>query len=73
MRRRTFRAKMPPVAQWLKDSVLGVARGIGWRGPFRPTEYVWSRGLALSCEHHGGLHFVRDQRGGRRLLPLDPR
>jgi hypothetical protein len=73
MRRRTFQAKMPPVAQWLKDSVLGVARGIGWRGPFRPTEYVWSRGLALSCEHYGGLHFVRDQRGGRRLLPLDPR
>jgi len=50
-----------------------VARRLGWRGPFAPTEYVWSRGLALLCEHHGGLRFVRDQRGGRPALRLDPR
>jgi hypothetical protein len=59
------------VGNWLSSSATGVARRLGWRGPFKPTEYVWSRGLALLCEHHGGLHFVRDQRGGRRLLPLD--
>jgi len=26
--------------------------------------FVWSRGLALLCEHHGGRAFVREQRGG---------
>jgi hypothetical protein len=28
---------------------------------FAPTRHVWSRGLALLCEHHGGLPFVRQQ------------
>jgi hypothetical protein len=26
---------------------------------FAPTRHVWSRGLALLCDHHGGLSFVR--------------
>ncbi len=42
-------------------------------GPFAPTKYVWSRGLALGCDHHGGLSFVRGQRGGRAALRFDPR
>ncbi len=48
-----------------------------WRSPklgaFEPTRYVWSRGLALSCDHNGGLVFVRGQRGGRAALRFDPR
>lgn len=42
-------------------------------GPFEPTHWVWSRGLALSCDHFGGLLFVRGQRGGRAALRFDPR
>jgi hypothetical protein len=42
-------------------------------GPFEPTRWVWSRGLALSCDHHGGLLFVRGQRGGRAPLRFDAR
>lgn len=42
-------------------------------GPFEPTRYVWSRGLALLCDHHGGVDFVRGQRGGRAALRFDPR
>jgi hypothetical protein len=41
-------------------------------GPFEPTRWVWSRGLALSCDHHGGLLFVRGQRGSRAPLRFDP-
>jgi hypothetical protein len=42
-------------------------------GPFEPTRWVWSRGLALACDHHGGLLFVRGQRGSRAPLRFDPR
>ena len=49
-----------------------LARRLGWRGPFQPTHHVWSRGLALLCDHNGGLSFVREQRGGQPSLPLDP-
>lgn len=42
------------------------------RGPFLPTRYVWSRGLALLCDHNGGLSFVKGQRGGRPALRFDP-
>lgn len=34
------------------------------RASFQPTHYVWSRGLALLCDHNGGFDFVRHQRGG---------
>lgn len=37
-------------------------------GPFEATHFVWSRGLALACDHNGGLDFVRGQRGGRAAL-----
>ena len=40
-------------------------------GPFEPTRWVWSRGLGLSCDHHGGLLFVRGQRGARAPLRFD--
>lgn len=51
------------------------ARLLGVRGAFEPTGFVWSRGLALLCEHHGGRAFVREQRGGTGKPPLrfDPR
>lgn len=41
-------------------------------GPFETTRWVWSRGLALSCQHNGGLLFVRGQRGSRAPLRFDP-
>jgi len=34
---------------------------------------VWSRGFALTCDHNGGLPFVRGQRGDRRPLRFDAR
>ncbi|MES1182427.1 MAG: hypothetical protein ABUL60_01360 [Myxococcales bacterium] len=42
-------------------------------GPFEATRWVWSRGLALGCDHNGGLLFVRGQRGSRAPLRFDPR
>ncbi len=42
-------------------------------GPFEPTKYIWSRGLALLCDHNGGVGFVRGQRGSRAALRFDPR
>lgn len=41
-------------------------------GPFEATRWVWSRGLALSCDHNGGLLFVRGQRGSRAPLRFNP-
>jgi len=41
------------------------------RASFRPTRYVWSRAIALLCDHNGGFSFVRKQRGGgRRRAPI---
>jgi len=50
------------------------ARLLGVRGAFEPTRFVWSRGLALMCDHHGGHAFVREQRGGtgKPQLRFDP-
>jgi len=42
-------------------------------GPFEPTRFVWSRGLALLCDHNGGVPFVKGQRGARAPLRFDPR
>jgi hypothetical protein len=42
-------------------------------GSFEPTRWVWSRGIALGCDHNGGLLFVRGQRGGRAALRFDAR
>ncbi len=50
-----------------------LVRRLGWRGPFEPTHHLWSRGLALLCDHNGGMPFVREQRGGQPPVPLDPR
>lgn len=36
------------------------------RASFKPTHFVWSRGLALRCDHNGGFDFVRRQRGSGR-------
>ena len=52
------------------------ALGLGYRGrvrgPFEATRYVWSRGLALLCDHNGGVGFVKGQRGGRAAMRFDP-
>lgn len=42
-------------------------------GPFEPTRFVWSRGLALLCDHNGGVPFVKGQLGGSAPLRFDPR
>jgi hypothetical protein len=42
------------------------------RSPFTPTRFVWSRGLALLCDHQGGLQFVRDQHREGQSLRFDP-
>jgi hypothetical protein len=63
----------------LWDTIAGTLGGWEARyrtrslGPFEPTRWVWSRGLALGCEHNGGLTFVRGQRGARAPLRFDPR
>ena len=42
------------------------------RSSFTPTRYIWSRGLALLCDHNGGFDYIRKQRGGGRApLPYD--
>ena len=33
---------------------------------YEPTRFIWSRGLALLCDHNGGFDYVRKQRGGGR-------
>ena len=43
------------------------------RASFRPTRLVWTRGIALLCDHNGGFDFVRKQRGGgRAALRFEP-
>lgn len=42
------------------------------RGPFEPTHYVWSRGLALLCDVNGGLDFIKKQKGGKPPIRFDP-
>jgi hypothetical protein len=65
-----------PVGVLLALAVLGGA--LFWRyralvhGPFTVTRYVWSRGLALLCDHNGGVAFVKGQRGGRPAMRFDP-
>ncbi len=39
---------------------------------FQPTKLLWSRGLALLCDCHGGIDFVRKQRGGMSPMRLMP-
>jgi hypothetical protein len=58
---------------------LAAAGVAAWRhyhglinGPFEATHYLWSRGLALLCDHQGGADFVKRQRGRRGAIPLDP-
>ena len=36
------------------------------RASYRATSHIWSRGLALLCDHNGGFDYVRKQRGGGR-------
>jgi hypothetical protein len=52
---------------------LAAAAGtlLNTRSSFQPTKYVWSRGLALLCDHNGGLKFVRRQRGGHPAMQFE--
>jgi hypothetical protein len=54
-----------PARIWNVTTAVVSAR-LNTRASFRPTRFVWSRGIALSCDHNGGLEFVRRQRGGGR-------
>jgi hypothetical protein len=61
-------------------AVGGAALALGaWRyraatrGPFEPTHYVWSRGLALLCDKNGGVDFIKRQAGRSRAIAFDPR
>jgi hypothetical protein len=54
-----------PARIWNVTAALAGAR-LNTRASFRPTRFVWSRGLALSCDHDGGFDFVRRQRGSGR-------
>ncbi|MDQ2765961.1 MAG: hypothetical protein M3Y30_02285, partial [Gemmatimonadota bacterium] len=36
------------------------------RSSYEPTDFLWSRGLALLCDHNGGFDYVRKQLGGGR-------
>lgn len=54
-----------PVRVWNVAAAVAGAR-LNTRASFRPTHFVWSRGLALSCDHNGGFDFVRRQRGSGR-------
>ena len=54
---------------------LGAVAGARFntRGSYEPTHHIWSRGLALMCDHNGGFDYVRKQRGGGSApLPFDP-
>jgi len=53
-------------------AALGMRYRARINGPFEPTRYVWSRGLALLCDHNGGVDFVKRQRGRRGALRFDP-
>jgi hypothetical protein len=54
-----------PIRLW---NLVGAVAGerFNTRASFRPTRFVWSRGLALSCDQNGGFAFVRRQRGSGR-------
>jgi len=49
-----------------KVTAAAAGERLNTRASFQPTRLVWSRGLALMCDHNGGLAFVRRQRGGGR-------
>ncbi|HEX4025270.1 MAG TPA: hypothetical protein VHX52_11300 [Steroidobacteraceae bacterium] len=57
-----FRAALRPA---------GAAPPAQERGAFAPTRLLWSRGLALLCDHNGGTAFIREQRGGGPALRFD--
>lgn len=54
-----------PARIWKLTSAVAGER-LNTRASFQPTRFVWSRGLALLCDHNGGFDFVRHQRGGGR-------
>ena len=53
--------------------IATIGARLNTRASFRPTRYVWSRAMALLCDHNGGFSFVRKQRGGgRAALRFEP-
>lgn len=53
-------------------AAIALVRRLGARGGFAPTRLVWSRGLALLCDHQGGVGFVFDQPGTDVPIRFDP-
>ena len=41
-------------------------------GSFEATHFIWSRGLALLCDHNGGKLFIKNQRGNRPAIRFNP-
>ncbi|HEV7703845.1 MAG TPA: hypothetical protein VGO46_06105 [Gemmatimonadaceae bacterium] len=50
----------------LETLTAAVGARLNTRGSYAPTHFLWSRGLALLCDHNGGFDYVRLQRGGGR-------
>ena len=61
------------MSDWLRlplrviDTLTAAAGArLNTRRSYQPTRFLWSRGLALMCDHNGGFDYVRKQRGGGR-------
>lgn len=54
-------------------AIASAGARLNTRRSYEPTHFVWSRGLALSCNHNGGFDYVRRQGGGGRPpIAFDP-
>jgi hypothetical protein len=67
------------VLQELLIGALATGAGVAYaryaartRRPFAATNLVWSRGLGLLCDKHGGVDFVKRHRGGGHVPRFDP-
>jgi len=56
--------RMP--ARVLDTMTAAIGARLNTRRSYQPTHFLWSRGLALMCDHNGGFDYVRKQRGGGR-------
>ena len=50
----------------LDTLTAAIGARLNTRRSYEPTRFLWSRGLALMCDHNGGFDYVRKQRGGGR-------
>ena len=57
-------ARLPVSA--IETLTASIGARFNTRSSYAPTHFLWSRGLALLCDHNGGFDYVRRQRGGGR-------